>query len=70
MKNFKQSPNNLIQMLNQSVWLNEHLQIDKVKFFIINASYTKEFYIKDILDENGIFFNYTKMMSKFNLNTI
>ncbi len=57
-------------MLNQSVWLNEHLQIDKVKFFIINASYTKEFYIKDILDENGIFFNYTKMMSKFNLNTI
>ncbi len=55
MKNFKQPPNNLIYMLNQSLWLNENLKIDK------NVLYNKQLidkgilYIKYIVDDNGNF---------------
>ncbi len=65
MKDFKKTPKNLIQILNQSLWLNEDLKIAHL--------YNKQFidkgilYIKDILDDNGNFLNRLELTSKYKL---
>ncbi len=70
MKHFKQPPSKLIQILNQSRWLNENLKINN------KYMYNKQFinkgilYIKDILDGNGDFLTHKEMISKYKLATI
>ncbi len=69
MKNFKKTPKNLIQILNQSLWLNENLKINNAHL------YNKQFidkgilYIKDILNDNGNFLNHIELTSKHKLIT-
>ncbi len=67
-KDFKKTHKNLIQILNQSLWLNENLKINNAHL------YNKQFfdkgilYIKDILDDNGNFLNHRELTSKYKLN--
>ncbi len=69
MKNFKQTPSNLIQILNQSLRLNENLKISN------KYMYNKQFinkgivYIKDILDDEGDFLTHKEIISKYKLAT-
>ncbi len=69
MNNFKQTPSNLIHILNQSLWLNENLQINN------KYMYNKQFinkgilYKKDILEDKIDFLNHKEMISKYKLAT-
>ncbi len=69
MKKFKQTPSNLIQILNQSIWLNENLKINNK--YMYNKQFTNKgiLYIKDILDDNGDFLTHNEMISKYKLAT-
>lgn len=51
MKNFKNEPINLTEILNQSIWLNKHLTINHT--YIHNHEWIKKgiHYVKDLVDE-------------------
>ncbi len=65
MKSFKQTPSNLIQIPNQTLWLNENLKINN------KCMYNKQFinkgilYIKDILGDKGDFLTHKERISKY-----
>ncbi len=69
MKHFKQTPSNLIQILNQSLWLNENLQINNK--YMYNQQFINKgiLYIKDILGDKGDFLTHNETISKYKLAT-
>ncbi len=69
MKDFKKTPKNLIQILNQSLWLNENFKINNA--YLYNKQFIDKgiLYIKDILYDNGNFLNHIELTSKYKLIT-
>ncbi len=63
MKDFKKIPKNLIQILNQSLWLNENLKINNTYLYSKHFINKGILYIKDILDNNGNFLNHLELTS-------
>ncbi len=65
----KKTPTNSIQILNQSLWLNENVKINNTYLYSKHFIDKGILYIKDILDNNVNFLNQLELTSKYKLIT-
>ena len=69
MKHFKQKPTNNSEILNESLWLNEHIKLNG-KYIYKNRWIIKGINtLKDLTDKYGSFLNIQEIKNKYNLNT-
>ncbi len=69
MNDFKTEPNNILQILNQSLWLNKYITVNK-KFLHIQSWKNKGInQVKDILNEKYEFLNHDELKQQYNIDT-
>ncbi len=71
MRFFKKEPNNLIEILNQSLWLNENLKVNhKYIYYKLGENRGISYLKKTLLNEDCDFLSHEAMKQKYNLNTL
>ncbi len=69
MKFFKKEPINLTEMLNQPLWLNEYIKVNETYIYNKNLQERGILCLKDILDNNCEFLDYTTINRKYKVKT-
>ena len=68
MKYFKKESNNIHEILDQSLWYNENLKINKDYIYLRNWESAGINTIRDLLSDYGTFFNISELNKKYDLN--
>jgi hypothetical protein len=67
MKYFKKEPNNIHEILDQSLWYNENLKMNKDYIYLRNWEYEGRNTIRDLLSDYGTFSNISELNKKLNM---
>ncbi len=68
MKYFKQQPETIKEITDQSLWLNEYIKINKKYVYFKNWE-IKEIQISDIIDNSGKLLTHEELKTKYNIKT-
>jgi len=69
MDNFKQEPLNILDILDQSLWLNQHIQINSKCIYLKQWEKLGIYNISNLIDNFGNLLSHEQLKSKYNLNT-
>jgi hypothetical protein len=69
MKQLKNEPENLKEILNESIWYNENLKIKKEYIYLSNWEKAGINTMRDLITDYGCFLNVTEIKNKYNITT-
>jgi len=69
MKSFKKEPNNLTEILNESIWLNERIKAGKNYIYLKSWEKNNVLIIKDLFSEFGNLLSHKELQAKYHLKT-
>jgi len=67
MKHFKKEPNNINEILNQSLWLNNNIKMNNTYIYHKHWGGKNINKIRDLIDEYGCFLNHNQIYDKYKL---
>ena len=62
------SPTSVDDIMNQQIWYNSHILIDKFPFFFGPLHFKGILYIKDLVKQDGHFITADEILNKYSLN--
>ncbi len=69
MKYFKQKPETIKEITDQSLWLKEYIKINKNYVYLKNWEIKGIHKISDIIDTSGKLLSYEELKTKYNIET-
>ncbi len=69
MKFFKNGPECISDILNESLWLNDNIMVNKNYLYLKNWENNGISQVRDILNENGEFLTHEELKQKYNITT-
>ncbi len=69
MKYFKQKPETIKEITDQSLWLNEYIKINKMYVYFKNLEIKGIHKIIDIIDNSAEVLSYEELKTKYNIET-
>ncbi len=69
MNHFKKEPDNILQILNQSLWFNKYLTVNKKSLHVKSWENKGINQVRDILNEKCEFLNNEELKQQYNIDT-